>query len=523
MFFFCRLSLSVRLYSAYTAKMNEKCFSQVDLESMTKHQLISKVLHFQSSYRQVLKQLESEPSKLDKMKNRGAKKKKEVKTIDFKQCYYRRIALKVAYLGWDYGGVQSQANVTDTIEDILRQAIRQTKLAGPEDPLQFSRCGRTDKGVSAFHQVITTRLRTRLTSVPGITRWVDPSTLSMDDRQAKYVPDQQKNENNEESVTADIVTRGTTPTDTIRDKCGFKADDIDNDAEEYDYVAILNRVLPPEIRVVAWVPVLDESFSARHDCIGREYRYFFLRGNLNIHAMNDAAKLLCGEHDFRNFGKMKVENHSYFVRKIYEFDIEELHSSDKPPNSYDMCQAKIQASGFIYHQVRNMMSVLYLIGAGFENPSVISELLDVEKNERKPSYGLSEPYPLVLSNSTYKELNWRVSAEARKNVLMHFNRYWNTAQTQATIVRELIKSIENDSTVEVDTSLTLQEVKSPVHDLHSKFPLAGFGKARKPYRRVMDLPLGHTVEEKRSLLEAKKLRLTDDFPDSAMELDVNSQ
>lgn len=40
---------------------------------------------------------------------------------------------------------------------------------------------------------------------------------------------------------------------------------------ELDYVAILNRVLPKEIRVIGWAPV-EEKFSARFDCKMRMYR-----------------------------------------------------------------------------------------------------------------------------------------------------------------------------------------------------------------------------------------------------------
>jgi tRNA pseudouridine(38-40) synthase len=43
----------------------------------------------------------------------------------------------------------------------------------------------------------------------------------------------------------------------------------------------LNRVLPAEIRVIAWAPVRPD-FSARFDCIEREYKYFFPKGDLDL-------------------------------------------------------------------------------------------------------------------------------------------------------------------------------------------------------------------------------------------------
>jgi len=50
---------------------------------------------------------------------------------------------------------------------------------------------------------------------------------------------------------------------------------------EIDYVGILNKVLPPEIRMIAWAPI-NQSLSARFDCRQRTYHYYFPKANLNI-------------------------------------------------------------------------------------------------------------------------------------------------------------------------------------------------------------------------------------------------
>ena len=44
---------------------------------------------------------------------------------------------------------------------------------------------------------------------------------------------------------------------------------------EMDYCTMLNRVLPPEIRALAWAPVTEE-FSARFSCSDRTYRWVVL-------------------------------------------------------------------------------------------------------------------------------------------------------------------------------------------------------------------------------------------------------
>ena len=51
--------------------------------------------------------------------------------------------------------------------------------------------------------------------------------------------------------------------------------------EELDYPKLLNRVLPADIRVLAWCPA-PPDFSARFDCKQRMYKYCFPRGDLNI-------------------------------------------------------------------------------------------------------------------------------------------------------------------------------------------------------------------------------------------------
>ena len=47
------------------------------------------------------------------------------------------------------------------------------------------------------------------------------------------------------------------------------------------------------------------------------------------------------------------------------------------------------------------MTILESVGSGADQPSVVSELLDIEKNPSKPGYKLAEPEPLLLSHCEY--------------------------------------------------------------------------------------------------------------------------
>lgn len=52
-----------------------------------------------------------------------------------------------------------------------------------------------------------------------------------------------------------------------------------------DIAHTLNRLLPPDIRVLAWAPV-PKHFNARYDCLFRTYKYFFPREVRSRHSVH---------------------------------------------------------------------------------------------------------------------------------------------------------------------------------------------------------------------------------------------
>ena len=161
---------------------------------------------------------------------------------------YRHVLLQICYLGWDHDGFTIQDNTVNTIEFYLFEALRKTCLIECREKSNYHRCGRTDKGVSAFCQVISIDLRSKQNGI---------------------------------------------------EHC----DDVD----EFDYCKLLNSVLPKSIRCISWIPVND-GFSARFNCQMRTYKYFFNKADMDIDLMNEAVQCLIGTHDFRNFCKMDVSN-----------------------------------------------------------------------------------------------------------------------------------------------------------------------------------------------------------------------
>jgi tRNA pseudouridine38/39 synthase len=273
---------------------------------------------------------------------------------------------------------------------------------------EYSKCGRTDKGVSAFGQVIGVRVRSARKAVL-------PPVVKGDGEEEGVV-----NGETEGDMAAALAL------DTHEEK------DFDPIHDELRYIPLLNKVLPPSIRMLAWCPTAPSNFDARFSCKERQYRYFFtspaflpLPGSggkdayMDIAAMQEACGYLLGSHDFRNFCKVDpTKQLTSFTRRITHATVEKASSSEMPASvgssafgvTKDECDGTgpiqlytftVQGSAFLWHQVRCMVGILFLIGQGLEKPTLIRELLDVEKNPCKPTYEMASDKPLVLWNCTF--------------------------------------------------------------------------------------------------------------------------
>jgi tRNA pseudouridine38/39 synthase len=142
--------------------------------------------------------------------------------------------------------------------------------------------------------------------------------------------------------------------------------------------------------------------------------------------MRAAASRLKGGHDFRNLCKLDPGKQiTIFRRVVMRADIE-------PLNDYQdgMYVFNLVGSAFLYHQVRHIMAVLFLVGSGLEDPSVVTALMNVEEGsemdeaqhgdeappavevvDRKPEYQMADALPLLLWDCGYPEgeLSWRTT------------------------------------------------------------------------------------------------------------------
>ncbi|KAJ7582560.1 pseudouridine synthase [Mycena floridula] len=330
------------------------------------------------------------------------------KSFDFNAYSRRKIALKFCYSGWEYNGLAFQTSWTPlpTVEGTIFDALSKAKLIDPEagyDGCGWEKCGRTDRGVSAAGQVISLWVRSTAERVEKIEQQ-PPASVT----EEQHTPEL----DSEDYQSSDSFGFDFGPEDEFSSSLSNNL----NGKSEHNYVSILNRLLPDTIRILAWSPV-SPTFSARFACQSRHYKYFFLSEGLDLAQMQHAASRLVGLHDFRNLCKLDTSKQiTMFKRNIL---LAQLEPVDGTPGLYVL---NLKGSAFLYHQVRHIMSVLFLVGKGLEPPSVVTSLLNVEQGSElahddeplevvssKPEYQMADALPLMLWDCEYspENLDWR--------------------------------------------------------------------------------------------------------------------
>jgi len=121
----------------------------VKYHKWTKEQLIERIVAYEKEL---------------KISGKGKKKYfHKQRPFDITKYNQRPIALKIAYLGWNYYGYAAQEGENvETIESHLFKALHTAKLIKDRESCRYNRCGRTDKGVSAFCQIVSLCVRSNL-------------------------------------------------------------------------------------------------------------------------------------------------------------------------------------------------------------------------------------------------------------------------------------------------------------------------------------------------------------------------
>ncbi|XP_022824195.1 tRNA pseudouridine(38/39) synthase-like [Spodoptera litura] len=186
-------------------KKNTDTNSKEELAKWSKEQLIARIMQLEAHNVQlkniINKNFSQSSSETDAKENK--------RQVDFSKYHFRRVLLRISYFGWDYNGLAVQEDSNQTIENHLFNALTKSCLIQSRETSNYHRCGRTDKGVSSFGQVISISLK------------------------SKFPPSEQ--------YTEEALNK------------------------EMDYCKILNRLLPKDIKAVAWMPIPENlpEFSAR--------------------------------------------------------------------------------------------------------------------------------------------------------------------------------------------------------------------------------------------------------------------
>ncbi|CCH45032.1 putative tRNA pseudouridine synthase [Wickerhamomyces ciferrii] len=321
---------------------------------------------------------------------RDQKPQKKSKPFDFSKHHTRFIALKFSYLGWNYNGlaIQKEPTPLPTVEGTIIEALNKCKLIPSLNPgnFNFSRCGRTDKGVSALNQVISLKVRSNLT------------------------PEEQLDPN--------------------------------LDSKEFDYINILNGILPSDIKIHEISLRPPQGFDARFSCTSRHYKYLFHQQGLDIELMQKAAKLYEGSHDFRNFckidGSKQISNYERTILKSQILDLGNgLYCFD------------LEGSAFLWHQVRNMVAILFLVGQKLESPGIVTQLMNIQETPTRPLFDMGSDIPLILYDCKFPEMEWVKANKCAKyeKTLTSVYSQWIELNMKTQVAKFMYEKFVNDDDI----------------------------------------------------------------------------
>lgn len=219
----------------------------------------------------------------------------------------------VAYDGTNYCGWQIQPNGV-TIEEVLNTHLSQ--LLGEE--IVVKGASRTDSGVHSMGNIAFFDTNTRMAA--------DKISFALNQR-----------------LPEDIVVQSSEQVDD-----DWNPHNVDS-TKVYEY-----RIRNSKMRMP----------------LDRLYTYFY-HYDLDVEAMDKAAKYLVGEHDFTSFASVKSQVNS-FVRTLYDVSV----SRDG-----DVITIRCEGNGFLYNMVRIIAGTLIQVGCHKIEPENVKEILEAKDRE----------------------------------------------------------------------------------------------------------------------------------------------
>jgi tRNA pseudouridine38-40 synthase len=176
-------------------------------------------------------------------------------------------------------------------------------------------------------------------------------------------------------------------------------------------VVALNDILPPSIRVLGASEELPQ-FHARTSANAKTYRYRMYREDicppflaryvwhypypLDENAMQQAAGLVLGEHDFTSFAAVDPEKNR---RGETVSNVRRIFCSKWARSEHELVYT-VRGNGFLHHMVRNLVGTFLLVGKGTLRPEDVTGILNAKN--RSAAGATAPANGLYLVNVEYE-------------------------------------------------------------------------------------------------------------------------
>ena len=181
----------------------------------------------------------------------------------------------------------------------------------------------------------------------------------------------------------------------------------------------LNRTLPASIRVLQATHA-PSSFHARHSAVAKQYEYRIYRGEicppelaryvydlawpLDIAAMQHAAPLVLGMHDFSSFAAVDPDRTARMAADPDMDNVRTLtHSSWREEGN--VLVYTVRGNGFLHHMVRNIVGTFLEIGRGQRRAADLPAL--IASRNRMGAGATAPARGLFLHSVSYAEADMR--------------------------------------------------------------------------------------------------------------------
>lgn len=165
---------------------------------------------------------------------------------------------------------------------------------------------------------------------------------------------------------------------------------------------------PHPVAIIDCAPVGDD-FHARFSALERRYLFRILsrrapathtdglvwqvKQPLNVPAMQQAADLLIGKHDFTTFRSTICQAESP-IKTLEHLQISQVETLAGTEYHFD-----VRARSFLHNQVRSFVGTLERVGTGSWSPQDVQTALDAR--DRQACGPVCPPYGLYLAHVTY--------------------------------------------------------------------------------------------------------------------------